>query len=94
MPMCVCVCGEIYRLCQVEDMEWVENFRHMLIGRAIYMKIEITQDQKTTCNGIAVFQKCRQLFNKAGISKFILEVRWGSVETEKIDRPFSKDSVA
>ena len=84
----MCVHGEIYRLCQVEDMEEVKNFRHMLISRAIKMKIEITQDQQTTCNRVAVFQKCRQLFNKQGNSEFILAVGWGSVETEKIDRPF------
>ena len=35
MPMCVR--GEIYKLCQVEDMEKVKNFRHMLIIRAIKM---------------------------------------------------------
>ena len=52
------------------------------------MKIEITQDHETSCNGIAVFQKCRQLFNKQGISKFIFAIRWRSVETEKVDRPF------
>ena len=62
MPMCVR--GESYRLCQVEDMEKVKNFRHMLISRAIKMKTEVTQDQQTTCNRVAVFQKCRQLFNK------------------------------
>ena len=39
------------------------------------MNIEIAQDQQTTCNGIAVFQKCRQLFNKQGIGKFIFAVR-------------------
>ena len=40
------------------------------------MKIEIFQDQQTTCNGIAVFQKCRQLFNKKqGIGKFIFSIR-------------------
>ena len=49
------------------------------------MKVEIAQDQQTTCNGIAVFQKCRQLFNKQGIGKFIFAIR--SVETEKVDRP-------
>ena len=47
----------------------------MLISRAIEMKIEIAQDQQTTCNGIAVFQKCRQLFNKQGIGKFIFAIR-------------------
>ena len=52
------------------------------------MKTEIAQDQQTTCNGIAVFQKCRLLFNKQGISKFIFAIRWRSVETEKVDRPF------
>ena len=62
----------------------------MLISRAIKIKIEITQDQQTTCNGIAVFQKCQQLFNKQRISKFILALRWRSVETDKIDRPFPK----
>ena len=36
------------------------------------MKIEIAQDQQTTCNGIAVFQKCRQLFNKQGIGKLYI----------------------
>ena len=43
-------------------------------------KIEITQDQQTTSNGIAVFQKCRQLFNKQGIGKFILAIRWRSLD--------------
>ena len=52
------------------------------------MKVEIAQDQQTTCNGIAVFQKCRQLFNKQEIGKFIFAIRWRSVETEKADRPF------
>ena len=46
------------------------------------MKIKIAQDQQTTCNGIAVFQKFRQLFNKQEIGKFIFVIRWGSVETE------------
>ena len=58
------------------------------------MKIEIAQDQQTTCNGTAVFQKCRQLFNKQGIGKFIFAIRWWSVETEKVGRLFSNDSVA
>ena len=58
------------------------------------MKIEIAQDQQTTCNGIAVFQKCRQLFNKQRIGKFIFVIRWRSVLTEKVDRPFSNDNVA
>ena len=79
--MPICVNGEIYRLCQAEDFLKVKNFRHILISRAIEMKIEITQDQQTTCNGIAVFQKCRQLFNKQGIGKFVLVIRWRSVET-------------
>ena len=52
------------------------------------MKVEIAQDQQTTCNGIEVFQKCRQLFNKQGIGKFIFSTRWKSVETEKVARPF------
>ena len=86
MPMYVG--GEIYRLCQVEHFEQVKDFRHMLISRATKMKIEITQNQQTTCNGIAVFQKCRHLFNKQRISKFIFPIRWRSVETEKVDRPF------
>ena len=58
------------------------------------MKIKITQDHTTSCNGIAVFQKCRQLFNKQGIGKFIFSIRWRSVETEKVDRPFCNGSVA
>jgi hypothetical protein len=86
--MPVYVGWEIYSLCQVENFEKVKNFRHMLISRAIKVKIEITQDQQTTGNGIAVFQKCRQLFDKQGISEFILAIRWRSVETEKVDRPF------
>ena len=52
------------------------------------MKIEIAQDQQTTCNGIAVFQKFRQLFNKQGIGKFIFLIRWRSVETEKVESFF------
>ena len=86
MPMFVGV--EIYRLCNVENFEYVKNLRHMLISMAIEMKIKIAQDQQTTCNGIAVFQKCSQLFNKQGIGKFIFSIRWRSVETEKVDRHF------
>ena len=52
------------------------------------MKIEIAQDQQATCNEIAVFQKCTQLFNKQGIGKYIFAIRLRSVETEKVDRPF------
>ena len=52
----------------------VKNLGHMSISRAIKMKIEITQDQQTTCNGIAEFQKYRQLFNKQGIGKCILGI--------------------
>ena len=55
---------------------------------AIKMKIEIAKDQQTTCTGIAVFQKCRQLFNEHGIGKFTSAIGWRSVETEKVDRPF------
>ena len=54
----------------------------------------ITQDQQTTCNGIAVFQKCKQLFNKQGIGMFIFAVRWRCVETEKLTDLFSNNSVA
>ena len=46
------------------------------------MKIKIAQDQQTTYNGIAVFQKCRQFFNKQGIGKFILAIGWRSVDTK------------
>ena len=49
------------------------------------MKIEIAQDQQTTCNGIAVIQECRQFFNKQRIGKFIFAIRWRSVETENVD---------
>ena len=58
------------------------------------MKVEIAQDQQTTCNGIAVFQECGQLFNKQGIGKFIFAIWWRSVETEKVNRPSFSDSVA
>ena len=60
----------------------------MLISRAIKIKFEITKDQQTICKRTAVFQKCRQLFNKQEIGKFIFAIRWRSVETEKVDRPF------
>ena len=52
----------------------------MLISRAIKMKIEIAQDQQTTCNAIAVFQKYTQFFNKQGIGKFISAITWRSVD--------------
>ena len=66
----------------------------MLISRAIKMKIEIAQGQQTTYNGIAVFQKCRQLFNKQAIGKFIFAISWRSVETEKLTNLCSNTNLA